>query len=178
MAVWFRRAALIALLPLMAACGFLEQKTLPPPCPRVAILGDAQKGTLYRPGPGRDLTDVAYEYELLDFTGTCKYEDKNYNSVTVTFLLQVAATRGPAAEGREAKVPYFVAVVGKDQQVLVRQNFTATVPFPQGRRRVAVGEELEQNIPLNGLSSREVEVLIGLELTPEQLEGNRRRRGF
>lgn len=159
----------------LAACSSKPAKL--PPCPRVGILGDAQKATQYREGGGRDLTDVTFETELLDYNGQCKYEDKQ-STVVVSFILQVSATRGPAATQSEAQVPYFVAVVDKQQNVLAREHFVARVPFPAGRRRVVVGEELEQRIPLTGRSTSEVEVLIGLEMGRDQLERNRRERGF
>ena len=148
-----------------------------PPCPRVGILGDAQKATQYRPGGGRDLTDVTFDTELLDYNGECRYEDKQA-TVVVDFVLQVAATRGPAATQPEAQVPYFVAVVDKQQHVLARQEVVARVPFKEGRRRVVVGEELEQRIPLAGRSTGDVEVLVGLILSRDQLEKNRKERGF
>ena len=159
----------------LAACS--SKKVKLPSCPRVGILGDAQKGTQYRAGPGRDLTDVTFQTELLDYNGECKFEEKP-PSVTVHFVLQVAATRGPAATASEALVPYFVAVVDKQHHVLARQAFTAHVPFKEGRRRVVVGEELEQTIPLDGRSTSEIEVLIGLEINHEQLDKNRQERGF
>lgn len=159
----------------LAACS--SKKPNLPSCPRVGILGDAQKATQYRPGPGRDLTDVTFQTELLDYNGECKFAEKPA-SVTVHFILQVAATRGPAAAASEAQVPYFVAVVDRDRKVLARQAFTAHVPFKEGRRRVVVGEELEQTIPLDGRSTSDIEVLVGLEVSHEQLEKNRQERGF
>lgn len=160
----------------LAACGS-RPDSKPPPCPRVGILGDANKGVQYRDGAGRDLTDVTFETQLVDYNGDCRYEDKN-SIVVIRFILQVAATRGPAATRPEAQVPYFIAVVDKQQNVLAREDFVARIPFEQGRRRVIVGEELEQRIPLAGRSTGEIEVLIGLELPREQLEKNRRDRGF
>jgi len=173
-----RYGLLAAALLLLAGCGIFNKKAPPPACPRVGILSDAAKGTVYRAGAGRDLTDVAYEHQLLDFNGGCKYTDK-LDAVTVIFTLQVAATRGPAGAAAETSVPYFVAVVDKQQRILSRERFTAKVPFTEGRRRAVVGEELEQRIPfVTGRGAADVEILVGLELSPEQLESNRKARGF
>lgn len=148
-----------------------------PPCPRVAILGDAQKGIQYREGPGRDLTDVTFETELIDYNGQCEYE-KDQAAVIVRFVLLIGATRGPAATQPVAQVPYFVAIVDRQQNVLARERFVARVPFQEGRRRVVTGDEIEQRIPLAGRRTSEIEILVGLELDREQLEKNRRDRGF
>ncbi|WP_341703360.1 hypothetical protein [Ferrovibrio sp.] len=159
----------------LAAC---SSKRVPlPACPRVGILGDAQKATQYRPGPGRDLTDVTFQTELLDYNGDCRYEEK-VTVVVVRFMLQVAAARGPAAAADEAQVPYFVAIVDKERNILSRERFVARVPFREGRRRVVIGEELEQTIPLAGRRTSDIEILVGLELDHDQLEKNRRDRGF
>jgi hypothetical protein len=178
-----RPVALLALL-LLAGCGsggWFSKKEVGPAlvCPRLGILGDAQKSVQFRPGPGRDLTDVTHEIELPDFNGGCKFTEKNA-TVVVTFTLQVAATRGPAAgDMREVMVPYFIAVVDKQQNVLSRDGFNARVPMQPGRRRIVVGEELEQVIPLPaGRTTRDIEILIGLQLDSEQLEFNRKQRGF
>lgn len=170
-------SAVLLLSVVLAACSGSRKAPNLPPCPRVGILGDAYKGTQYRDGPGRDLTDVAFDVELLDYNGSCKYEN-NQSTVVVSFVLQVAAARGPAASQPEALVPYFVAVVDKQQTVLSRQRFVARVPFKEGQRRIVVGEELEQSIPLGGRRSTEVEILVGLELPADQLGRNRIQRGF
>jgi hypothetical protein len=168
-------SAALLLAAVLAACSSKAPNL--PPCPRVGILGDAYKATQYREGPGRDLTDVAFDTELLDYNGSCKYEG-NQAVVVISFMLQVGATRGPAATGAEAQVPYFVAVVDKQQNVLTRERFVARVPFKDGQRRVIVAEELEQSIPLAGRRTTEFEVLVGLEVPRDQLIRNRQQRGF
>lgn len=181
MTLRFSRLTTLSILAVLIAAGLLagcsSKRPNLPPCPRVGILGDAQKATQFRDGPGRDLTDVTFETQLLDYNGECKYEDKQ-SAVVVTFVLQVAATLGPAATVPEAQVPYFVAIVDKQQNVLSRERFVARVPFREGRRRVVVAEELEQRIPLAGRRTSDIEILIGLEMSRDQLEKNRLQRGF
>src|SRR3546814_1305076 len=67
------------------------------------------------------LTDVTFQTELLDYNGECSFEEKPA-SVTVHFILQVAATRGPAAAAGEAQVSYFVAVVDRDRKEIGRAS--------------------------------------------------------
>lgn len=166
--------ALLLLAGILSACG---TKRATPPCPRVGILGDAQKATQYRDGPGRDLTDVTFETDLLDYNGSCKFEDKQA-TVVISFILQVAATRGPAASQQAALVPYFVALVDGQQNIISRERFVARIPFKEGQRRVVVGDEFEQTIPLNGRRTTDFEILVGLEVPPDQLEKIRQQRGF
>jgi hypothetical protein len=166
----------VMLAGLLSACGGNYQNRMPA-CPKVGILGDASKATQYRDGPGRDLTDVTFETELVDFNGNCKYEDKQ-TTVIINFVLQVGATRGPAATQAEAQVPYFVAVVDKQQNILSRERFVARIPFKAGQRRVIVADEFEQVLPLQGRHTSEFEILVGLEIPQDQLNRIRQQRGF
>jgi hypothetical protein len=168
--------AAVALAGLLSACSGSYRSSVPP-CPRVGILGDANKAIQYRDGPGRDLTDVTFETELVDYNGGCKYEDKQ-TTVVISFILQIGATRGPAATRSEAQVPYFVAVVDKQQNVLSRNRFVSRIPFKEGQRRVIVGDEFEQVLPLQGRPTTDFEILIGLEVPPDQLNRIRQQRGF
>ena len=72
---------------------------------------------------------------------------------------------------------YFVAVVDKDQKVLARELFDSTFTFQANQRQAAAIEEIEQIIPIRGdLRGLDYEVLVGFQLTPEQLEFNRQER--
>lgn len=172
----FATLALVLLAGILSACS--GNKRNMPPCPRVGILGDAQKATQYRDGTGRDLTDVTFETELLDYNGSCKFEDKQA-TVVISFSLQVSATRGAASAGRnDVQVPYFVALVDNQQNVISRDRFVARIPFKEGQRRVVVADEFEQVLPLQGRRTTDFEILVGLEVPPDQLEKIRQQRGF
>ena len=69
--------ALAAPIALSGCAGFTEAltKKKPPPCPPIYILSDASHITKYRPGTGRDLTDVDMEAEIIAYKGQCSYDD-------------------------------------------------------------------------------------------------------
>lgn len=171
---------LLLLLPLAAgACGAFD-RSAPPTCPRIGILADAASLVKFRAGPGRDLTDVEHEAEILNVDRTCELRDKGA-AVEVVLTIQMAAARGPAApEAATVPLPYFVAVVERaSQRIVGRESIAGQIDLPPGRRRAGVGEEITERIPLGaGRSPADYEILVGLELTQEQLEYNRRRRGY
>jgi hypothetical protein len=159
----------------LAACGRGRTDAGAPPCPKVAVLADAAHMTVYRDGPGRDLTDVQFEADLGRITGECVY-DRRITNVKVDMKLVVTAQRGPADRNRVANYAYFVAIVDNKATVLARQEFTSQVEFPADQSRVATLEELEQTIPLEkGQPGSDFDVYVGFKLTPEQVQRNRQR---
>jgi len=159
----------------LAACGLLSGEEARP-CPRVAVIVDAANLTVFTPGPGRDLIDVQYEAEVAQLATTCRYDR---NSVTSTVPIRVIATRGPAAQTNQVTIPFFVAIAEGRGNVLGRERFESTLVFQGNQRRAGVVEEIEQIVRLRTptQNAAEFDILIGLELTPDQLQFNRQRLG-
>lgn len=168
-----RQLAIVSTLAISAlvltACG-ITKKEEPPPCPQVVILADAAKATKYRGGSGRDITDIEYEAELSGFTGSCGY-DKKRTQVEVAISAAFFVARGPAGTGPSIDLPYFVAIPDQAKQV-----FTAKVEFPGSSPKVRhVDDEVSVTIPLSdGELGTSTTIYLGLQLTPEQLEFNRK----
>lgn len=140
-------------------------------CPQVQIVGDASEVTQFQ-GEGRDLTDVAMRGVILGFDGGCEYDD---GGVTVDLLLDIAAARGPAGTGDVARFDYFVAITDPTGDFLAKEIFTTEIALQGAAARGGVREELEQQIPLDTpAAGDEYNVLVGFQLTPDQLDYNRR----
>jgi len=61
----------------------------------------------------------------------------------------------------------------------LREAIAASVDIPAGRRRAGAREELLERIPLGaGKSGSDYEILVGFDLTPDQLAYNRKQRGY
>ena len=167
-----RLIAVAAVAGIVAACSSAPA----PPCPGVSILGDASEITLFVAGRGQDLTDVAYRASIERVAGGCDYSRAG-DSVTNTVAARLVATRGPAAQGNEGSFVFFVAVVDKEENILARERFESTFTFDANQRQAAAIEEIEQIIPIRAdLRGIDYEILVGFELTPEQLEFNRQER--
>ena len=155
---------------LLAACSFLAPGEIKI-CPRVSLLNEAEKMIRYREGPGRDLTDVRYEAKVLDIKSSCKYLD---DRVRVEAVIDIVAQKGPAAKGVAAQVPFFVAIIDNDQNIIAKKTFVSELEFRDGRRRAGVREEIEQIMYLKkGEAGTGYEVIVGLQLTKHQLKQNR-----
>ena len=160
----------------LAGCNAFDD---PPPCPDVSVLKQARQLTLYRDGPGRDLTDVAFEVELAKPSADCDHDidEEEGGGVEVTFSLPIRATRGPAAETDRLSVPYFVALVDGSRQIVAKEIFTTDIAFEDGSTRARTVEEIDQWIPLGpGETGAAYETLVGIQLTRPQLEATQRRQ--
>lgn len=154
----------------LAACTSGPDPEAAEGCPRVAIVADAALAEQFRPGPGRDLTDMASRAQIVEISGGCAYDG---DGVTVTVSMPIVVERGPALSGNEAEYAYFVAVTDLDWNVIAKRTFPIRFRFDSGSGFAAALEELEQAIPLQSQrQAANYQILIGFDLDREQLSRN------
>ena len=172
-------------LSLLAGCSaydWLFTRTPPPPCPRVSVLADASSLVKFQSGPGRDLTDIEFGGEIKGFETACEYdldEDTGTGSVTVEVAVFILAERGLADRDRRAVLPYFALVLDAERRILNKRFFEVAVEFPGNRTRVTVKDDppVALTIPLKAEDRGETyRVIVGFQLSKEELEYNRRQR--
>ena len=172
--VWARGLAVGVAAALLGGCS-LVSKPVAPPCPPVYILSDAARVTKFRPGPGRDLTDVMIEAEIVAFSGGCTHEPKK-NEVVVDLQVGFDVRRGPAANDRTAELTYFVAIPKFYPAAEAKGEFVVPVTFPEGvdQARV-VDDQVVLRIPRAEKDTVDDYVIyLGFQTSPEELEMNRR----
>lgn len=160
-----------------ASCSSLDDRPNVGPCPVVGSLYEAQR-----------LVEVtgAERHENVGFTGAiesvhgyCRYVGKN--PITMEVDINFAFGRGPMAKSDTRTYTYWTAVTRRDSSVLAKLNDSIKVTFPKGvdevRRRVTVSGIV---IPRASetISGVNFEVLVGFDLTDEQLEFNRSGKRF
>lgn len=164
------RAALLlgGLAAAAAASGCASQQV---PCPQVLKVQDAERLTRFT-GTGRDLTDVLFEAQVGEITGSCGVEE---NAIDMTMNVKFLAMRGPADRSRLGDFAYFVAIVDADGAVLARESFASSFEFAEAKSRTGLVEELQQRIP-NASGVPPYTVYVGFALTPDELAFNRGER--
>lgn len=148
-------------------------KTKPPPCPPIYILSDTAKITKFRPGGGRDLTDVELEAEVIAYKGHCSYNDKG---ATVEIQVSFDVKRGPASVSRKGELTYFVAIPKFYPAPQAKAEFTVPVSFPEGMDQARVNDDdVVMQIPVKDKEIiNNYEIYLGFQTSPEELEMNRR----
>lgn len=161
--------ALLASVLLIAACSREKPQAA---CPRGVIPANSASVTRFRDGPGRDLTDVVAEGEIVNILVQCKYDKR---AVTVDLQIAIAGDRGPADRSRVAEFEYWIAIVDPQQNVVTKQPARVRFQFTDNRTRLGqVLNEFEPYIPLADLKQGpEYQVIVGFQLTPEELAWNR-----
>jgi hypothetical protein len=173
-----RVGALAAAVLALAACSSGDE-AVSAQCPRGGIAPDTNTVVLFRDGPGRDVTDVLMQAQVVDMRITCEYAQGRRARPGVTLDLQIAfaADRGPAERNRRAAVPYFVAIVDGERNIVAKETFTAEFAWPDNRPRTGRVDQWEPVIPLkSNFDGPSYQILVGFQLTADQVEWNRRQR--
>jgi hypothetical protein len=173
MAKWLSLAAVA----LLAACESYNPvdmviKKEVPPCPKIVLLGDAAKLTKFRPGQGKDITDIDLEAEFLGFRGICDYKEKDGKGaflMTVSPIVEIS--RGAANRDGQAEFIYFAAIPEEAKEIFVTKT-----GFPPNVSKIRFAEDvLEFTVPLkSGERGENITIYLGFQLNSDQLEYNRR----
>lgn len=180
-------AVLGSVLLILGGCSVVDKLPLigksdpVPPCPKIKVLADAGNITQYRPGPGRDVTDILLEAEITAFSGACEYEGEDgiYHQVKVELEgIRFDVTRGPASRARGANLRYFVKIPHFYPSPVAAAEFDFRIAFPENRNSIQVSDGgIEINIPLKpGTRGSDFNIYLGFVLTEEQIQRNRQRR--
>lgn len=112
---------------------------------------------------------------ITGLSGSCRRAD-NGATVLTTVSVGLELGRGPAAPGRVADAAYFVALA-RGEDILAKQVFPLRATFPPNTDRVRLtGDEVQVQVPNQGNGGAGAyRLLVGFELTPQELATNRRR---
>lgn len=169
-------AVLGAILPvlLLAGCGQNDPNAFPPVCAKVAILHDAADLTVDTPR-GHDLTDLIFDGRITRLDGHCK-PGKDNLTLDTDVVVSMDLTRGPALKTPSTTVPWFIAVA-RGEQILDKHVFTLPVTFPPNTDGVSVTTDpVLLHLPTtHGLSGLNYHIIVGFQVTPDELALNRQR---
>ena len=169
------RLAAVALVALLSGCSSWLAKKDERACPRIEVVSDLSRIAKFRDGPGRDLGDLLYTARFDDVKSGCAYDK---TGVTVEMTVSLLGERGRAgAKQPKLDVTYFVAIMDAKRNILNKERFTS--PFDFSENKVAsINDELVERIPLAATAPGSDHTLIlGFQLTPEEIDFNEKHRG-
>lgn len=161
----------------LSACSSLDTRQNVGPCPVAASLYEASR--LVEVGEVERHENVAFTGSIEGVRSFCRYVDKN--PITMELEIDFALGRGPQAEGDSKTYQYFVAVTRRDRLVIAKETFPLQVDFRRGAQVVRVTEKVGGIViprATETVSGTNFEVIVGFELTPDQLAFNRAGKRF
>jgi hypothetical protein len=173
----FARPRALFFVPVVLTLGAIVSgcaNTPPPPCPPVRVDSATATMTKFNDGASQDLSNVDYQVEIVGFKGECVFTD---GKVEVILDLDFRITSGPAAQAGPISFYYFAAVPqyfpqpsGKKVfEIQSRLTGGATRPMSLTESDVSVEIPLSKERP-----AASFDVYLGLQLSDDQLEFNRR----
>jgi hypothetical protein len=131
-------------------------------------------------GDGRQrYANVAYTGEMQDVRGLCRYIGED--PIVMNIEVDMSFGRGPAATGNTRQYRYWVAVARRGGVPVAKQYYTVDVEFPRDQDVMVSTQRIEQIViprANSDISGQNFEILVGFDLTPEQVEFNRDGRRF
>ena len=147
------------------------------PCPLMGVLYDASRMVEFK-GPEERMANVGFTGEMRGVSGLCRYVGSD--PITMNLTVDMAFGRGPAAGADRHTYRYWVAVARRDVAPIFKQYYEVDVDFG-GRDRTELSQEIRKiTIPRANATTSGVnfEILVGFDLTPEQLAFNRDGKRF
>lgn len=145
-------------------------------CPPMGSLKQADALTRFRPGDGRDLTDVLFQAEVGRVVGKCEVSQSKLVA-DVKAGVEILAERGPALEGETAPIEYFVAVQSPDGEIVAREGFVLDLSFEDGLRESRAVDFVTFKLPnATPEALRSYRIFVGLQMTETEWAFSQRAR--
>jgi hypothetical protein len=140
-------------------------------CPVVNILASASALVEFRPNMQGDPAGELYAIQVTSAKTSCSF-DKDEGTTDSSLDITFRATRAPTGEAANYTVPFFIASVLTGTTIVNKQMHAAVFSFAPGEASTT----FTQNVPStvvkfdNGRKPYEYGLLVGLQLTREQLD--------
>ena len=174
-----RIAALVA-AGLLAACSnsvtdAFDSRQNVGPCPPAGSIYESAR--VVELSGGEQYSNITYTGEITGVEMFCRYAGTD--PIDAELELTFAFGKGPAGTASAHTYPFFVAVTRRNGAVLAKQSYTVDARFDGGAIDGRT-ERIALTIPRadETISGANFEVLVGFELTDEQLAFNRAGKRF
>jgi hypothetical protein len=155
----------------LAGCGGTESigKLV---CPTPLVAPDLDVAADLRPG-GSGPGDVRFGVKVVSVNTNCSTEKIGLTAdVRIGFVVARADPKLTRSD-----FSYFVAVADAQRNILNKKEYKVSVEFSPRLSRLNVSDQVAIGLPLHNLSDGgKYNIIVGLQLTPEQLDFNRKQQ--
>ncbi|MBS0471531.1 MAG: hypothetical protein JSR60_10700 [Proteobacteria bacterium] len=160
-------AALAGLALLLTGCQTAKQRAL---CPAVSILATTSNLTKFKEGLQGDPSGVQFTIEMIAVKPSCDVdvdEGTTDSDIDITFR----ATRPPNGDQAHFTAPFYVAPLLDGKTILDKKMLATAFTFQPGETSITFKENVPSTLIkfANGVKPYQYSIVVGLQLTPEQL---------
>ncbi|MGE0740886.1 MAG: hypothetical protein AB7O98_06045 [Hyphomonadaceae bacterium] len=149
------------------------------PCPLMGVLYDNARIVDFAAPNNERYANIEFTGEMQGVRGLCRYVDAD--PIRMGIEIEMAFGRGPASTSDRQTYRYWVAVTRRGRAPIAKEYFDVDVRFDRGELVVTRTEQIENIVIPRAnpeISGENFEILVGFELTPEQLQFNRDGKRF
>lgn len=149
------------------------------PCPLMGVLYEGSRIVDFAAPNNERYANIEFTGEMQGVRGLCRYIDDD--PITMNLEVDMAFGRGPASTSDRQTYRYWVAVTRRGLAPIEKAYFDVDVRWDRGEAVVTRTEQIERIVIPRATpetSGENFEILVGFELTPEQLQFNRDGRRF
>ncbi|HYD89040.1 MAG TPA: hypothetical protein VEA80_16305 [Vitreimonas sp.] len=149
------------------------------PCPLMGVLYDNARLVDFAAPDQVRYANIEFTGEMQGVRGLCRYVGTD--PIVMNLEIDMAFGRGPAATSDRQTYRYWVAVTRRGRAPIEKAYFDVDVRWDRGEAVTTRREQIERIVIPRAneeISGENFEILVGFELTPEQLQFNRDGRRF
>lgn len=144
-------------------------------CPEVTIIEDLATHHQFIEGTEPQSSNLISTATITGITSTCEITENNF---VVDMEISFAGSLGVKTQywnttSASFAYPYFLAITAAGDQLLAKEVFGVTISYAPGQTEATATESLRQLIPLAGSFEGLPKLLVGFQLTEEQLAYNK-----
>ncbi len=164
-----RTYLLIGLILLTTACNVNPLEVVVSRCPAIAVVGDTATLSAFKDGTtARRQEDLAYTATFSNVQIECENDD----SINALIDFNVLARAYDAEVAKTITLPYFVAVLKDNSQLVTKQSYDITLTFDQNGLARGSQRVLAEVPTIEQARVHSYEVLIGFELDADKIYYN------
>jgi len=144
-------------------------------CPEVRIVQDLNQVHQFVDGENPDPSHSISSIRMTNVQDQCALVKDN---VVIDMTLAFEGHIGPKARAQSGDkpgfaYPYFIAITNNHGSIIAKEVFAVTLAYESGRDTETHVEQVRQMIPVAGMGQNDYKVLIGFQLSEQELAFNR-----
>lgn len=141
-------------------------------CPQVEAVEELKTLSLFNDLNDKSDDNLISHIDIKKIQNACNYDE---HGVTIDLTMDFTGKLGPkGTESSSFSYPFFIAITSPNGDILAKEVFSVGLTYKIDQTEQVYIEKMRQIIPLDNIDNGpKYKVLVGFQLTPDQLSYNR-----